>query len=221
MTPRAAILAVTLMLCSACVAATDKPTAQADDEATQSSTVEASAGVTEQLIAQPPKGWRRTGTTNIGNLRRAEYIPDDEPEDNWSHRITFESMQEDPLPDPIEFIELMNSDRDYACGSFQSYPTFSGVENGYPTSVYLLVCHRDRVTERSEVSMIKTIRGNEYFYVITRDLRGAPIPKDEAPPIGETEIGGWAVFMKSIRVCDPGRDAHPCPEPGGQPVRVP
>jgi hypothetical protein len=64
--------------------------------------------------------------------------------------------------------------------------------------------------------MIKTIRGNEYFYIVTRSWRGAPIPKDEAPPIEDSEIGGWALFMKSISLCDPGRlDAHPCPDPEG------
>ena len=145
-------------------------------------------------------------------------MPEDEPagdsRDAWTRRITFESMQEDPLPDPIEFIELLSSDRDYACGTFDAHPTFSGLENGYPTSVYLLVCHHDRATERAEVSMIKTIQGNDYFYVITRAWRGAPIPRDAAPPLDETEIGGWALFMKSISVCDPSREeAHPCPEP--------
>jgi len=217
--PRAGLLALGLMLCSACVAATDTSANETETEtgaADAQAATEMAAAAAEQLIAQPPKGWRRTGTTDIGNLRRAEYIPDDELEDAWTRRITFESMQEDPLPDPIEFIELMNSGKDYACGTFRSYPTFSGLENGYPTSVYLLVCHMDRSTERSEVSMIKTIQGNDYFYVITRAMRGDPIPKDEAPPIEETEIGGWAVFMKSISVCDPSRAAaHPCPDPAG------
>ena len=168
-------------------AADDNP---ADNSALQ--TVQSS----EQLIGQPPAGWRRTGTTNIGNLRRAVYVPEDEPVDDsneaWTRRITFESMQEDPLPDPIDFIELMNSDRDYACGTFHSYPTFSGLENGYPTSVHLLVCHKDRVTERAEVSMIKTIQGNEYFYVITRAWRGAPISGSRMANSRPTAMSGSA-----------------------------
>lgn len=215
----ALLLASTLALCTACMAATGEP---AQQNGTAAAETEAGSDG-EQLIAQPPHGWRRIGTTNIGNLRRAEYIPEDEIEDAWTRRIAFESMQkelEEPLPDPIEFIELMNSDRTYACGTFNAYPTFSGLENGYPTAVYLLVCHKDRETDRSEVSMIKTIQGKEYFYVVTRALRGAPIPKDEAPPIDESEIGGWAVFMKSIQACDARQpEAHPCPDPAGQPGR--
>ncbi len=212
--PCIALVFAVCMACTACAGAMDAPAAAGTEPAAGT----AQAG--EQLIGQPPAGWRRVGTTDIGNLRRAEFVPEEEPVDDsnaaWTRRITFESLQEDPLPDPIAFIELMNSDRVYACGTFHSYPTFSGLENGYPTSVHLLVCHRDRVTERAEVSMIKTIQGNEYFYVITRAWRGAPIPRDEAPPLDETEIGGWALFMKSISLCDPSRpEAHPCPDPAG------
>ena len=211
-----AALALGSLLTSACAAVDAAEDSAAEDSAAGAMPAEARTDSgAEQLIGQPPAGWRRIGTTNIGTLRRAEYIPEDESEEAWDRRITFESMQEDPLPDPIEFVELMNSDRDYACGTFRAYPTFSGLENGYPTSVYFLVCHRDRVTERSEVSMIKTIQGNEHFYVITRARRGAPIPREEAPAMDEAEVGGWAVFMRSITLCDPSRaDAHPCPETG-------
>lgn len=174
----------------------------------------------ERLIAQPPQGWQQTGATNIGTLRRAEFMPEDEltagSEADWVRRITFESLNEDPLPDPIEFVELMSVGRDYDCGTYRSHPTFAGEENGYPTAVFLLVCHQDRQTERSEVTLMKTIQGNDYFYVITRSMRGEPIPRDGEPDIEQAEIGGWAVYLKSITVCDTSRpDAHPCPEPAG------
>ena len=172
----------------------------------------------ERLIAQPPQGWQQSGATSVGSLRRAEFRPEEElaegAETEWTRRITFESLREDPLPDPIEFVELMNAGRDYDCGTFRAHPTFAGEENGYPTAVYLLVCHQDRQTDRSEVTLMKTIRGNEYFYVITRALRGDPIPKEGEPAIERAEIGGWAVYLKSISVCDTSRpEVHPCPPP--------
>ena len=173
----------------------------------------------ERLIAQPPRGWRQTGATSISTLRRAEFMPEDElatgSETDWVRRITFESLKEDPLPDPLEFVELMSMGRDYDCGTFRSHPTFAGEENGYPTAVFLQVCHKDRQTDRSEVTLMKAIQGNDYFYVITRSMRGDPIPKDGAPDIEEAEIGGWAVYLKSITVCDASRpEAHPCPPAG-------
>jgi hypothetical protein len=210
------LASATLLVCTACAstgqtAGAGPPGAGPADDKMQAEG--------ERLIAQPPRGWRQTGATNIGNLRRAEFMPEgDSGEDStqgWTRMIAFESIKEDPLPDPIEFVELMTSDRDYACGTFAAHPTFAGEENGYPTAVYLLVCHRDRTTERSEVTMMKTIRGNDYFYVISRSMRGDPIPKDGEPAIDKAEIGGWALFLKSVSVCDIRRpQTHPCPEAG-------
>ena len=165
----------------------------------------------EQLLAQPPNGWRQIGATNLPTLRRAEFIPDSETEESWTRRITFEAMVEDPLPDPIAFVDLVTADRERACGTFERLPTFSGEENGYPTSVALLVCYHDRKTDHSEVMLMKTIRGNEAFYIITRGQRGPPIPDGEKVDIPEVEIGAWALYLRSVQLCDPGRAGHPCP----------
>jgi len=202
-------ITASLLLIGACATVPDTAHSPA-------ASAETPASSTEQLIAQPPRGWRQTGATNIGNLKRAEFVPEAESvegvETNWIRRITFESIREDPMPDPIEFVELMSFDRDYMCGTFEAHPTFSGEENGYPTAVFLLVCHKDRVTERSEITMMKTIQGNDFFYVITRSLRGEPIEPGEKPEIEEAVIGGWSLFLKSISVCDPGQpETHPCP----------
>ena len=177
----------------------------------------------ELLIAQPPAGWQQIGATSLANIKRAEFIPNEEEAANWTRRITFESLAEKPLPDPIEFAQLLNEDRDRACNVFESYVTFSGEENGYPTAVNLLVCHEDKATERSEVSMIKTIQGNDFFYVVTRARRGPPIEAeapaaDRAPAaenrdaIEEAVIGAWSLYLKSVGVCDTERTSHPCPE---------
>ena len=63
----AALLAV--LLTAACSAATPAPDAP---EAVP-------AG--EQLLGQPPAGWRQVGATNLPSLRRAEFIPETETED--------------------------------------------------------------------------------------------------------------------------------------------
>ncbi len=207
--------AIVLLTMTACTTAAD---GDATTDPDPMATPDPASG--ERLIAQPPQGWQQTGGTNLGNLRRAEFRPEAEiaadPDSDWTRRITFESLSEEPLPDPIEFVELMNAGRDHACGTFSAHPTFAGEENGYPTAVYLLVCHEDRQTERSEITLMKTIRGNRHFYVITRALRGEPIPKDGVPDIEQAEIGGWALYLRSISVCDPDRpDAHPCPESPG------
>lgn len=197
-----------------CASAAEE-TPEADKPATTDGSAPGSAG--ERLIAQPPAGWRQTGAVNTGSLKRAEFVPAEDDEKNWVRRITLESMVEDPLPDPIEFVSLMTAGRDRECGKFQRHPTFAGDENGYPTAVYLLICHKDKDTDRSEVTLLKAIQGNRAFYVITRSMRGEPIPEDAEPDIGETEIGGWAVYLRSVSLCDADHASgeHPCPNPPG------
>jgi hypothetical protein len=165
----------------------------------------------ERLLAQPPLGWTRISSTSIRGLRTASFIPEGEEETDWTRMIKFESMTEDPLPDPIEFVELLTFGQTEQCGAFEAYPTFSGLENGYATSVSLLICHNDRKLKKSDVTMIKTIRGNDHFYVITRSKRGPPVV-DDKPAIEEETIAAWSLYLKSTGVCDTRSAAHPCPD---------
>ena len=188
-----------------CVGAEPTTTATAEPE----TVTEIPAG--EQLLARAPEGWRQIGSVETERLKRAEFVPQADDDQNWDSQITFESMVVDPLPDPTEFVASITAGRDRSCGTFRIHNTFTGSENGYLTAVNLLICHKDSDTGRSEVTMMKTMQGNDAFYVITRSLRGEPIPEDQAPSIEEAEIGGWAVFLRSVGLCDTGRAEHPCP----------
>jgi hypothetical protein len=202
------IIAVALIWNLAGCGATDDggtDTAQSADGSTGSE-----AGENERLLAQPPQGWKEIGSATTPNLRTATFIPEAEDESDWRRMIRFEAMTEDPLPDPIEFIEILTTGQNDRCGTFESYPTFSGFENGYPTSVSLLFCARDRTSRLAETTMIKTIQGNDRFYVITRALRSEPVEEEEAP-VDETTVAAWSLYMKSVGVCDTARPEHPCP----------
>ena len=168
------------------------------------------ATVREQLLAQPPQGWVQTSAASTRALNAAQFLPEGEDQTSWTRMIRFEAIAEDPLPDAIEFVDLITAGQDRQCGTFESQPIFAGLENGYETAVTLLVCHKDRDTERSEVTMMKTIRGNDRFYVITRAQRGAAIEESESP-VEEQVVAAWSLYMKSISLCDTEREAHPCP----------
>ncbi|HEY5645029.1 MAG TPA: hypothetical protein VIS76_03730 [Pseudomonadales bacterium] len=203
-TPARALLTLVLCGAAACTGAAPEPGGNPAAETSPARTG-------EQLLAQPPAGWQQVGATNLAKLKRAEFVPEDETAETWTSRITFEALSEDPLPDPIEFVDLLATGREGDCGTFERLPTFSGEENGYPTSVDLLVCHRDRESDRSEVLLMKTIRGNEAFYVVTRGRRGPAIAKGGQSDIEAQEIAAWAVYLRSIKLCDDGRSEHPCP----------
>ncbi len=212
-----ALLLPLLFVAGACSAASGASSVDSPAEAAVAANDAAPAPSTtvgERLLGQPPQGWRQTGATNTPALRRASYVPEEEAEaSDWIRQIVFEAMVLDPLPDPIEFVDILSTDRHRDCGTFEQLPTFAGEENGYPTAVFLLVCHKDRQSDSSEVTLMKTIRGNDAFYLVSRTRRGDPIPEDGEAPVSEEEIAGWALFLRTIGLCDDGRPEHPCPAP--------
>jgi hypothetical protein len=180
------------------------------EDAGSVSTAEPDAG--ERLLGDAPAGWKRVQSSVDPGIRIVEYIPEDQDPDTWTEKITFESFSGAPLPDPIEFLKGMSTDQAGACPEHETFPTFSGLENGYPTSVQLMICNRSRLIDQSQVTMIKAIRGNDYFYVIARARRGEPLEKD-APALSEEEAAGWSLFLRSIRLCDSTDEGHACPAP--------
>lgn len=164
----------------------------------------------EQLLAQPPVGWQQLHKTVTKGIRVAQFIPEQEDAENWAHRISFESLADQPVPDPIDFVALISGDRQRQCPDFESFNTFSGSENGYPTVVQLHTCSRNKNTEKAEASMIKAIRGNDHFYIVTRSQQGAALSKGQSL-LTETQVAAWSLYLRTVGVCDTTRPAHACP----------
>jgi hypothetical protein len=173
------------------------------------SAAEAAATEGELLLAQPPAGWVETAALQTPNLRMAEYGPPVEP-DGVVERVTLEAQPGTPLPDPIEFVLAVARDLGARCRRLEDVNVSSGLENGYPTSVRLIICREFRDTPQGQVVMAKAIQGNEQFYVITRRRLTAPVAAD-TPPLTAQEMAEWAAYLKGVGVCDTRRPEHPCP----------
>jgi hypothetical protein len=197
-------LAAILLLCPAVVGC-------AAEEAESLSLSEAAFIEGEQLLAQPPVGWQQTFSSASKGLRMAQFIPEQEDAENWVHKISFESLADQPLPDPSDFLELISSDQQRQCPDFEGFDTFSGLENGYPTSVQLHTCPRNKNTDKSAASMIKVIRGNDYFYIVTRSQQGDGLKKGDAL-LTETQVAAWSLYLRTVGICDTTRPEHPCPQ---------
>lgn len=163
----------------------------------------------ERLLAAPPEGWKEVFNSDNPGLRMVEFIPDGQVNATWQEKISFESSSGKPLPDPIAFLEGLSVDQSGTCDGFESFTTFSGFENGYPTTLRLMVCKNSDIINQSQVTMLKAIQGEENFYVISRAQRAPPLA-DDAEPLSEAEIAGWSLYMKAISLCD-GSPEHPCP----------
>ena len=163
----------------------------------------------ELLLAGAPDGWKVTDAVQTDKLRLAEYGPPDES-DGRIERLTLEAQKGDPLPDPINFVLGVSKDLESRCEGFQDLNVSSGLENGYPTSVELLICGKFKDSEHGQVMMTKAIQGREKFYVITRRLLTPPM-KGQGPPLTAQAMANWTVALKHVRVCDTRGDEHPCP----------
>jgi hypothetical protein len=164
----------------------------------------------EELLAQAPDGWQQGFVTKTDTLRIANFIPNGSSMEDWREKVTFESLSGDPLPDPIEFVEGIGDHQRANCEKFDQFNIQSGLENNYPTSVRLLTCSRNKLTDMSRVTLIKAIQGNEHFYVVTRTKR-QPVMDDDTAPISDAEMATWASYARGISVCDSNRPEHECP----------
>jgi len=176
---------------------------------------------TEHLLAAAPDGWRQVFRSNRGDERMVEFVPaDSAPGDGWTEKVAFESFGGAPLPDPNELLEGIAKDQKKTCDKFAEHDTFDGNENGYPTSVKMMICYDNPVTSKGQVTLVKSIRGDERFYVITRAARTEPIASDKDTPLPPKQMAEWSLYLRAISVCDPKRADHPCPAPETAPARA-
>ncbi len=166
----------------------------------------------ELLLATPPEGWKVTGSVQTQTLRMAEYQPPDQAEGRVE-RLTFEAQSADPLPDPIAFVLGVSKDLETRCEGFQDLNISSGFENGYPSSVELMVCPKFKDSDNGQVMMTKAVQGGEKFYVITHRMLTPPM-RGQGPPLTAQAMADWTTRLKRIQVCDTRGTLHPCPDAG-------
>jgi hypothetical protein len=171
----------------------------------------------EQLLAEVPPGWVQSFRSATPDMRMVEYIPPGTDLADWTDKLSFASFGGEPLPDPVELVTSIANEQRKSCDGFESHATYSGGENGYPTAVQLFVCNRNLLTQKGQLTLLKTIRGDENFYVITRARRVDPIAKDDTlpmPQMPQEVMAAWSLYLRAIGVCNTNDPAHPCPEPG-------
>jgi hypothetical protein len=167
----------------------------------------------EHLLAEPPPGWLHSFHTEGPGIRMVEYVPPKSNPDEWTEKVSFESFSDPPLPDPIMLLKSIAEDQRKTCEKFSDHETFSGVENDYPTSVRLYICSENPLTRKGQLTLVKTIRGDTHFYVITRARRVPPIDTDAKIPEPEVAkaVAEWSLYLRAIKACNDTDERHPCP----------
>jgi hypothetical protein len=167
----------------------------------------------ELLLASAPAGWVETAAMATPALRMAEYGPGNGGDgvDGEIERVTFESQSASPLPDPIEFVIGISSDLSRRCDGYEHFNIFSGEENGYATSVRLMLCGELKDSPHGQALMTKAIRGTEQFYIVTR-RRLVTLPAAVDGLLSTQAMAEWSAFFRSIGLCDTRSGQHPCPD---------
>ena len=164
----------------------------------------------ETLLLQTPPAWLQVTAQTSDAFRLAEYVPAGQSREEWLDKLFVESNTLKPLPDPLGFLEAMGKELTTECEGSSDANIHSGIENGYETSVRLLICNKNLESARGEVTLIKAIRGTDNFYVISRARRSEAL-QNEQSPLSSEEMGEWSLYMRSIKLCDPRSAEHPCP----------
>ena len=164
----------------------------------------------ETLLLQIPPAWLEVTAQTSDAFRLAEYVPAGQSREEWLDKLFVESNTLKPLPDPLAFLEVMGEELKTECEGSSDANIHSGIENGYETSVRLLICNKNLESARGEVTLIKAIRGTDNFYVISRARRSEPL-QNEQSPLSSDEMAAWSLYMRSIKLCDPRSAEHPCP----------
>ena len=142
-------------------------------------------------------------------MRLADFIPAEEDVKAWRTKLSIEAHQGLDDIDPISalFGEIQNASD--VCTNFSHSNLFSGIENGYPTSVRLMECGENAHSSKGEISIIKAVQGNAYFYFVRLLRRTEPFT-DSTEAIQKSEIAAWSTYLKGITVCDKDISDHTC-----------
>ncbi|MEX2489865.1 MAG: hypothetical protein WD356_10115 [Pseudomonadales bacterium] len=166
---------------------------------------------TETLLAQPPDGWKQTYQMNNVTTRLTEFVPSGQTNTDWDTRLSFESFRDLAGADPIEvLLNEVEQDKE-RCSFIQHFNLYSGYENGYPTSIRLIMCGENERTEKGEIELIKAIQGNDYLYIV-RMLERIPPFEVNQPDFATGKMAQWASYFKMVSLCDTAREEHSCPE---------
>lgn len=165
---------------------------------------------TERLLVSPPPDWNRVYEFNNDQTRLAEFVPAGERATEWQSKLFLESHAGMRDTDPIEILLAEASRLQENCTFVQQFNLFSGLENGFPTSVRLVMCGENEPVGEGEVSIMKAIQGDNYLYVIRLVRRVEPF-EINAPDVEREEIAAWSEFFSRIKVCSDGSGEHACP----------
>lgn len=153
----------------------------------------------ENLLAAIPEGYELAYTQKADQGEIHEFIPEGETVEEWSEMITVQlfSAQNDNATFHATIASLVKK----ACRAGATHEVAAAKENGYPVHVFQLLCPTNLQNGMGEVTFIKTIEGNDKFYIVQKAWRTEKYELEQLP-ISAEDIVKWTEYLRSVSVCD-------------------
>jgi hypothetical protein len=156
----------------------------------------------ENLLAPLPSGFKIGFATERGRMTMSEFVPTSDTVDAWSSMITVQIFHGMANADPDAFANALASRWKSACAGGDAQKIRSGMENGYPVSLWMFACPLNPGTKQPENMWLKVISGSDSLYSVQYGYRRA-LDKDL--------IGPAMDYLRQVAVCDTRRADRPCP----------
>jgi hypothetical protein len=158
--------------------------------------------VNENLLVEVPPGYKIDFQEHKPNSLMNEMVPTSETINDWTEMVTVQIFY-NLKTTPDAFVSKMASGWIAACPGAKSDAVVSGPENGYPAGVWLLNCPKNPATGKPEITWVKTVQGNDSFYVVQKAFKFTP---------SKDQIVQWMKYLRSVAVCDSRLVDRACPQ---------
>ena len=159
----------------------------------------------ENLMVAMPEGYKLGFQDKNNNSLINEMVPAGQSVTDWTDMVTVQIFFNMRNLSPAQFKERVDKLWTETCPGVQSNPVTSSVERGYPMMVWIQFCPLNKQTGKPEFTMLKSIQGNDSFYVVQKAFRFKP-EKDQ--------IDQWSRYLRSVYVCDTRLADRACPATG-------
>ena len=161
----------------------------------------------ETLLLRLPPGYKLALQLTRENTVLREIVPKSETVDDWTEMISTQVFLGAKKASLDRFHASIKRQWSAACADSTVTSPVTGNENGYAYASWVMRCMLNPSTGKPEIAIVKTIQGNDSFYVVQKAFKFHP--SDE-----QTER--WGQYLRGITVCDTRLADRPCPDPKQQ-----
>ncbi len=156
----------------------------------------------ENLLVEVPPGYKIDFQEHKPNMLMNEMVPTNETVGDWTEMVTVQIFY-NLKTTPQQFTNTLASGWIAACPGATSSSVASGDENGYPAAVWLLKCPKNPATGKPEITWVKTMQGNDSFYVVQKAFKFTP---------SNDQVVQWMKYLRAVAVCDSRLPDRACPQ---------